>query len=55
MKKKSIMKIKKFVIYVKKNFALTRMIKIHLNYIVKLEIIAIIQENLEDLPMVFVI
>ena len=55
MKKKSPMKIKKFVIYVEKNFVLIRMMKIHLNYIIKLEIIVIIQENLEDLHIIFVI
>ena len=55
MKKKSLMKIKKFDIYVKKNFVLIRMMKIHLNYIIKLEIIAIIQEDLEELPIIFVI
>ena len=53
MKKKSLMKIKKFVIYVRKNSVLIRMIKIHLNYTIKLEIIVIINENLEDLLIVF--
>ena len=55
MKKKSPMKIKKFAIYVKKNFVMIQMMKIHLNYIIKLEIIAIIQENVEELPIIFVI
>ena len=54
-KKNSLMKIKKSVIYVKKNFVLIRMMKIHLNYNIKLKIIVIIQKNLEELPIMFVI
>ena len=49
------MKIKAFAIHVKKNFVLIQMMKIHLNYIIKLEIIVIIQENLDKLPLIFVI
>ena len=49
------MKNKKYVIYVKKSFAMIKMKKIHFNYIKKLEIIAIIQENSEALPIAFVI
>ena len=49
------MKIKTFAIHVKKNFVLIQMMKIHLNYIIKLEIIVIIQENLDKLPLIFVI
>ena len=55
MKKNSLMKIKKSVIYVKKNFVLIRMMKIHLDYNIKLKIIVIIQKNLEELPIMFVI
>ena len=42
------MKIKKFVIYAKKNL-------VQIKNIAKLEIIAIIQGNIEELPIVFVI
>ena len=48
MKKKNLMKIKKFVIYVKKNLVMIK-------NIAKLKIMAIIQENLRDLPTIFVI
>ena len=51
----SFMKRKKYVIYVKKSFILIKMIKINLNYIRKLEIIVIIQENLEERLIAFVI
>ena len=44
----SLMKIKKFVIYAKKNLVLIKKT-------VKLEIIIIIQENIEELLIVFVI
>ena len=39
----------------KKNLILIKMMKIHLNYIIKEEIIVITQENLEELLIVFVI
>ena len=48
MKKLSFIKSKKFVTFVKKNLVQIKMIKIHLNYTLKLEIIVITQENLED-------
>ena len=51
----SFMKIKKFVIYVKKNLIQIKMIKMRLNYTTKLEIIVITPENLEELLIVFVI
>ena len=53
MKKVSLMKSKKFVIYVKRNFVLTKVIKIHLNYTIKLEIIVITMENLAELLIIF--
>ena len=46
---------KKFVTYTKKNFVQIKMIKVNLNYTKKLEIIVILQENLEELLIVFVI
>ena len=49
MKKKGLMKNKKFVIYVKKNLVMM------MKNTVKSEIIAIIQENIEELPIIFVI
>ena len=52
---KEMMKSKKYVIYVKKSFVMIKMKKINLNYIKKLEIIVIIQENLEELLIAFVI
>ena len=55
MKKKSFMKNKKSVIYAKKNFVLIKIIKKNLNYTIELEIIVIIQENIEELLIVFVI
>ena len=39
----------------KKNLVLMKMIKIHLNYTIKSEIIVITQENLEELLIVFAI
>ena len=45
----------KYVIYVKKGFVMIKMKKINLSYIKKLEIIIIIQENLEELLIAFVI
>ena len=45
----------KYVTYLKKSFVIIKMKKINLNYIKKLEIIATIQENLEDLLIAFVI
>ena len=49
------MKSKRFVTYAKKNLVLMKMIKIHLNYTIKSEIIVITQENLEELLIVFAI
>ena len=49
------MKSKKFVIYVKKELVLIRMMKIHLNYAIKSEIIVITQESLEEPLIIFVI
>ena len=51
----SFMKSKKYVIYVKKSFIMVKMKKINLNYIKKLGISVIIQENLEELLIAFVI
>ena len=53
--KKINLKKSKFVTYVKKNLVLMKMIKMDLNYTIKSKIIVIIQENLEELLMVFVI
>ena len=39
----------------KKNLILTKMIKMRLNYIIKYEIIVVIQEKIEDLLIIFVI
>ena len=49
------MKSKKFVIYAKSNLILMKMIKLHLNYILKSEMIVITQENLEELLIVFAV
>ena len=49
------MKSKKFVTYVKKNLVLMKMVKMHLNYTIKSEIIVITGENLEELLIVFAI
>ena len=49
------MKTKKFVIYVKKNFVLMKIIKRNLKKCKKLEITVIAQENIEELLIVFVI
>ena len=49
------MKNKKYATYVKKSFVMIKMKKINLNYIKKLEIIVIIQENLEELLTAFAI
>ena len=54
-KKLRLMKNKKFATYIKKNFVLMKMIKIHLNYTIKSEIIVITQENLKELLIVFAI
>ena len=55
MKKKSLTKIRKYVIFVKKNFVLMTIIKQNLGKCKKSEIIVITQENLEELLIVFVI
>ena len=55
MKKLSLIKSKKLLTFLKKNLVQMKMIKIHLNYTIKLEIIVITQENLEGLLMIFVI
>ena len=49
------MKSKTYVIYVKKSSVIIKIKKINLNYIKKLEIIVIIQENLEELLTAFAI
>ena len=49
------MKSQKNATYVKKGFVMIKMKKRNLNYTEKLEIIAIIQENLEELLIAFVI
>ena len=53
--KKYIMKNKKYATYVKKSFVIIKMKKVNLNYMKKLEIIVIIQENLEKLLIATVI
>ena len=55
MKKLSLMKSKKFVIYAKKNLLQIKMIKRHLNYTTKSELIVITLENLDELLIVFAI
>ena len=55
MKKISLMKSERFVTFAKKNLALIRMIKMHLNYTIKSKIIVITQKSLEELLIVFVI
>ena len=47
------MKSKKFVTYAKKNLVLMKIIKMHLNYTMKSEIIVITLENLGVLLIVF--
>ena len=47
------MKSKKNATYVKKSFVMIKMKKRNLNYTKKLEIIVIIQENLDELLIVF--
>ena len=54
-KETSLMKSKKFVTYVKRNLVLMKMIKMHLNYTIKSEIIVIITKNLEELLIAFAI
>ena len=49
----SLMKSKKFVTYVRKHLVLIKMTKMHLNYTIKSEIIAITLKNLEELLIVF--
>ena len=49
------MKSKKTATYVKKSFVMMKMIKIDSNYTKKSEIIAITQENLEELLIAFAI
>ena len=48
-------KSKRNVTYIKKSFVMIKMKKINLKYTKKLEIIVIIQENLEELLIAFVI
>ena len=50
-----VMKSKKNAAYVKKTFVIIKMKKWNLNYTKKLEIIVIIQENLQELLITFVI
>ena len=49
------MKIRKFAIYVKKNFVLIKIVKKNLKQSKKEEIIVITQENIEELLIVTVI
>ena len=55
MKKISLINSKKFVTYVKKNLILIKMIKMHLNYTIKQEIIVTILGNIEELVIVLAI
>ena len=55
IKKLSLIKSKKFVIYVKKNLVLIKMMKMNLNYTIKSEVIVITQENLEEPLIIYVI
>ena len=55
IKKISLMISKKFDTHAKKNLVLMEMIKMHLNYTIKSEIIVITPENLEELLIVFAI
>ena len=52
---KSLMRIRGFAIYVRKNFVQIKIIRKNLNHTVKSEIIAIIQENIEELLIVVAI
>ena len=52
---KSLMRIRGFAIYVRKNFVQIKIIRKNLNHTVKSEIIVIIQENIEELLIVFAI
>ena len=51
----SLMKSRTFVTYVKKNLMQIKMIKTHLNYTIKSEIMVITLENVEELLVVFAI
>ena len=51
----SLMRIRGFAIYVRKNFVQIKIIRKNLNHTVKSEIIVIIQENIEELLIVFAI
>ena len=55
MKKMIFIKSKKFVRYAKKILVLIKVIKRHLDYIIKSEIIVIILENIKELLIIFVI
>ena len=55
MKKKSLIKIKKIVIYAEKNFVQIKIIKKNLNKGKKSEIMIIIQENIEEFLIVIAI
>ena len=55
IKKLSLMESKKYIIYAKKDLVLIKMIKIHLHYAIKSEIIVIALENLEELLILFTI
>ena len=48
-------KSKKIVVYAKKNLVLIKIMKKNLNYTIKSEIMTIIQENLEEQLIIFVI
>ena len=49
------MKSKRFITYVKKNLIRIKITKMHLNYTIKSEIIAITLENLDELLVAFAI
>ena len=55
MKKLNFMKSKKFVTYAKNSFVLMKMRKVNLNFIIRLKITVITQENLEELLIAFAI
>ena len=49
------MKSEKYIIYAKNDLVLIKMIKMHLQYAIRSEIIVITLENLEELLIVFTI
>ena len=55
MKKLSLMKSKKYAIYAKKSFAMIKIKKVNMNFIIKLEIIVTTPENLQESVIIFLI